>query len=109
MMATFRTVERPTARPCDECSGVMQPAKRYERTQTVGVHCCFECGADTPPLYPGTTIRRVVCQWCGVRFTTRAPAGGPNARTCSDACKRRSAAHHQMMVRQGQQNRRRVS
>ena len=100
-MPTFKTVPRPEARPCADCGGTMQPAKRYEATRTVDVHCCFSCGAEHPPLYAENRIYRRICAWCGVRYTTRELG----RRACSDACKRRSAHYHEMMARQGQQGR----
>ena len=103
-MATFRTVERPATRPCI-CGSKQIPAKRYEATQTVDVWWCLDgCGLETPPLYADNVIVRRTCRWCSRRYTARRTDGEG---TCSYDCKRRSAHYHQMMVRQGQQNRKR--
>ena len=35
---------------CTHCGGAMEPALRYERTETVPVLCCWDCGREDPPL-----------------------------------------------------------
>lgn len=65
-------------RPC-RCGGTLKPAVRYETQpmRTVDVRCCFDCGAEQPPLYRRHREQRngepyaqqAWCQWCGRSFS----------------------------------------
>lgn len=92
-MATTATVH-PT-NLCRECGATMTPSLRYEvgRNEPIPVLCCWECGAEIPPLYqrpvslrddPGyRRMAPAVCEECALEF-----AGHPSSRLrfCSQGC-----------------------
>ncbi len=81
-MMAIRSIPKPAVQPC-RCGGVMQPATRFEATQTVAVLCCWGCGAEDPPMAWAARLPAPrACRYCDAQFTPP----DPRSRYCSDGC-----------------------